>query len=114
MADETPKAPAPAAGLEIKTFQRPDSWWTFTVNGQESGYRSSNESGLLRTVKALMFGAPPGAIKLGPTVGAAGGGVATGDEWAHLPTQAERVKAFMSRGKFGAKKVDEAEAPTAE
>jgi hypothetical protein len=47
--------PDPATG------KRP---WSFRVNGKESHYTSSNEHGVLRTIKAIQFGRPAGAVRL--------------------------------------------------
>lgn len=108
VADEAKKE---TPGVSIETYQRPDGWWSFRVNGRESHYRSSNEAGLQRTVKALLFGPPAGVVKLKAV--ASKSGTATtppttesdpGSAWADLPTQAERVAAFLRRGKLAAEK----------
>lgn len=99
-------------GITIETYQNAEGWWSFRINGVESHYRSSNEHGLERTVKAVMFGAAKGTVKLkalradarsklgSETVTAVPD---TQVDWADLPTREERVKAFLSRGKLGKK-----------
>lgn len=101
-----------AYGIKIETYKRPDGWWSFRINGTESHYRSSNEAGLGRTIKTLLFGLPTGTITL-QAMKANGGGGQIGNEktmvvdekasWQTLGTQQERISAFLSRGKLARK-----------
>lgn len=107
--------PAPTESkFSIDVYQRPDGWWSFRINGSESHYRSSNQHGLERTVKALLVGAPKSAVTLKPLTvdskpqnapaptGEGEGEQVTdaGAAWASLPTMSERLAAFLRRGKL--------------
>lgn len=95
-------------GYSIETYQRPDGWWSFRINGVESCYRSSNQSGLDRTIRWLLAGRKPGTVQIpalaaGSQLATGGGEKPSGDAWADLPTTAERIAAFLRRGKLGQK-----------
>lgn len=110
--ESTIQEQATKEGIKIETYQRPDKWWSFRINGQESHYRSSNEAGLGRTIKVLLFGLPTGTIKLNPMKASIGGGQIGNENtqvvdekanWQTLATQHERIAAFLSRGKLARK-----------
>lgn len=112
--EKTDAKAGPGSDFNLEIYQRDsDKMWSFRVNGEESLYRSSSKDGLNRTIKALMFGVPTGNIILKPVKGQAKAKMAGGEtqevelttdnSWSSLPTQDERLKAFLSRGKLAKK-----------
>lgn len=100
--------------MDLKVYRVPEDerragWWTLSIDGHPSLFYSSNEAGINARVVALLEGIKPGAVTL--PVARLAAGIQGGDvkfdsgpefeHWAQLPTVAERIAAFMSRGKLG-------------
>ena len=105
-------------GFDLKIYKVPEGqkragFMTFSVNGRESAYYSTNSAGLQRTINMLLNGRSPGTITLRAVKAGAKVNMGEGKEgtrkaelqdpnsWADLPTLEERMEAFFSRGKLG-------------
>lgn len=97
--------------LDIKIYrvpagQRRAGYFTFTINGKESAYYSTNKDGLTRTIKAIMFGRPEGQVTLKAVRAGAkpqetqATGKKDPNPWSLLQTVDERVKGFLNRGRL--------------
>jgi hypothetical protein len=98
--------------FRVPAGQKRAGMWTFTVNGQETLFYSSNAEGCWSKFRALLEGRKPGAITLQPLTARARSTDGKGDDPPvppvppsvfELPTAGERIAAFLSRGKLGRK-----------
>lgn len=105
--------------MNIEIYKVPEGqngagMYTFRINGQESLFYSSNEEGLNKRIKWLFEGKPKGLIQLKaiPLVNQPQDSnkklfeESKEKHWAEYDTLAERLNAFMTRGKLG-KKLEE-------
>ena len=97
--------------MQIETYQVPDGqkragMFTFRIDGQESLFYSTQEVAITAKITALMEGPPKGAVRLKALSATAkpmlteGGEPIEAFDPMSLPTAAERIAAFMSRGKL--------------
>lgn len=90
---------------EVPPGQKRAGKFTFTVDGRESLFYSSNSEGAWAKVKALLDGIPAGTVRLkamraGAKPMRTEAGAAEPSDYLQLPTAEQRIAAFMSRGKL--------------
>ena len=98
-------------GFNVEVYKcgpkdRKPGMWTFRLNGKDTHWYCTHEEGLQKVINRLVSGVPAGSVIVPPVKGrgkpmnAAEAEISGMDSWDKLPTRAERVEAFLNRGRL--------------